>query len=403
MSKFIYTAKDAQNKEVSGSLDTTNIEEAEQLLKERDFKDIRLEEKVIKGGFSFFSSSLKPSEKLILIENLATMISSGIPIIEALETINQDSTNKHLNSITEGAITDLQRGQSLSETLRKFPRDFDKVFLASLEAGEASGKLDEVLFQLSENIKSDIELSQSVKNSLLYPALVVTVLIIVLSSMFVFVIPKVANVFTGLNIPLPLPTVILITFSNFFNKFLLYIIATVVILLSFIFFGVRSGFLKPYLFKLITVIPILNPFFKKVDLARFARTFSLLLNSGVAIIEALNLSTHVVNNELLARDIGAVKNDISEGEFLSTSLRRYKRSFPALLARLVSSGEKSGKLDKSLSDFYDFYQRQIMVDIKNFTTLLEPVLLVIIGIAIGGIILAIIAPIYQLIGQITPR
>ena len=403
MSKFIYTAKDAQNKEVSGSLDTTNIEEAEQLLKERDFKDIRLEEKVIKGGFSFFSSSLKPSEKLILIENLATMISSGIPIIEALETINQDSTNKHLNSITEGAITDLQRGQSLSETLRKFPRDFDKVFLASLEAGEASGKLDEVLFQLSENIKSDIELSQSVKNSLLYPALVVTVLIIVLSSMFVFVIPKVANVFTGLNIPLPLPTVILITFSNFFNKFLLYIIATVVILLSFIFFGVRSGFLKPYLFKLITVIPILNPFFKKVDLARFARTFSLLLNSGVAIIEALNLSTHVVNNELLARDIGAVKNDISEGEFLSTSLRRYKRSFPALLARLVSSGEKSGKLDKSLSDFYDFYQRQIRVDIKNFTTLLEPVLLVIIGIAIGGIILAIIAPIYQLIGQITPR
>jgi len=403
MSKFIYTAKDAQNKEVSGSLDTTNIEEAEQLLKERDFKDIRLEEKVIKGGFSFFSSSLKPSEKLILIENLATMISSGIPIIEALETINQDSTNKHLNSITEGAITDLQRGQSLSETLRKFPRDFDKVFLASLEAGEASGKLDEVLFQLSENIKSDIELSQSVKNSLLYPALVVTVLIIVLSSMFVFVIPKVANVFTGLNIPLPLPTVILITFSNFFNKFLLYIIATVVILLSFIFFGVRSGFLKPYLFKLITVIPILNPFFKKVDLARFARTFSLLLNSGVAIIEALNLSTHVVNNELLARDIGAVKNDISEGEFLSASLRKYKRSFPALLARLVSSGEKSGKLDKSLSDFYDFYQRQIRVDIKNFTTLLEPVLLVIIGIAIGGIILAIIAPIYQLIGQITPR
>ena len=403
MSKFIYTAKDAQNKEVSGSLDTTNIEEAEQLLKERDFKDIRLEEKVIKGGFSFFSSSLKPSEKLILIENLATMISSGIPIIEALETINQDSTNKHLNSITEGAITDLQRGQSLSETLRKFPRDFDKVFLASLEAGEASGKLDEVLFQLSENIKSDIELSQSVKNSLLYPALVVTVLIIVLSSMFVFVIPKVANVFTGLNIPLPLPTVILITFSNFFNKFLLYIIATVVILLSFIFFGVRSGFLKPYLFKLITVIPILNSFFKKVDLARFARTFSLLLNSGVAIIEALNLSTHVVNNELLARDIGAVKNDISEGEFLSTSLRKYKRSFPALLARLVSSGEKSGKLDKSLSDFYDFYQRQIRVDIKNFTTLLEPVLLVIIGIAIGGIILAIIAPIYQLIGQITPR
>jgi len=403
MSKFIYTAKDAQNKEVSGSLDTTNIEEAEQLLKERDFKDIRLEEKVIKGGFSFFSSSLKPSEKLILIENLATMISSGIPIIEALETINQDSTNKHLNSITEGAITDLQRGQSLSETLRKFPRDFDKVFLASLEAGEASGKLDEVLFQLSENIKSDIELSQSVKNSLLYPALVVTVLIIVLSSMFVFVIPKVANVFTGLNIPLPLPTVILITFSNFFNKFLLYIIATVVILLSFIFFGVRSGFLKPYLFKLITVIPILNSFFKKVDLARFARTFSLLLNSGVAIIEALNLSTHVVNNELLARDIGTVKNDISEGEFLSTSLRKYKRSFPALLARLVSSGEKSGKLDKSLSDFYDFYQRQIRVDIKNFTTLLEPVLLVIIGIAIGGIILAIIAPIYQLIGQITPR
>ena len=403
MSKFIYTAKDAQNKEVSGSLDTTNIEEAEQLLKERDFKDIRLEEKVIKGGFSFFSSSLKPSEKLILIENLATMISSGIPIIEALETINQDSTNKHLNSITEGAITDLQRGQSLSETLRKFPRDFDKVFLASLEAGEASGKLDEVLFQLSENIKSDIELSQSVKNSLLYPALVVTVLIIVLSSMFVFVIPKVANVFTGLNIPLPLPTVILITFSNFFNKFLLYIIATVVILLSFIFFGVRSGFLKPYLFKLVTLIPILNSFFKKVDLARFARTFSLLLNSGVAIIEALNLSTHVVNNELLARDIGAVKNDISEGEFLSASLRKYKRSFPALLARLVSSGEKSGKLDKSLSDFYDFYQRQIRVDIKNFTTLLEPVLLVIIGIAIGGIILAIIAPIYQLIGQITPR
>ena len=326
-----------------------------------------------------------------------------IPIIEALETINQDSTNKHLNSITEGAITDLQRGRSLSETLRKFPRDFDKVFLASLEAGEASGKLDEVLFQLSENIKSDIELSQSVKNSLLYPALVVTVLIIVLSSMFVFVIPKVANVFTGLNIPLPLPTVILITFSNFFNKFLLYIIATVVILLSFIFFGVRSGFLKPYLFKLVTLIPILNSFFKKVDLARFARTFSLLLNSGVAIIEALNLSTHVVNNELLARDIGAVKNDISEGEFLSASLRKYKRSFPALLARLVSSGEKSGKLDKSLSDFYDFYQRQIRVDIKNFTTLLEPVLLVIIGIAIGGIILAIIAPIYQLIGQITPR
>ncbi len=347
--------------------------------------------------------TLNSEEKLTIVENLSIMSSSGIPIVEALEAIKQDLQKNSSKEILGTVSKKIQEGSSLAEALEKFPNIFDEVFISTVKAGEASGNLDKALKELSISLKREIELESSVKSALLYPTLVITVATLVLLVILFFVIPRIAEVFINLKIPLPIATKLLLTSSLFITKYRLiffFLLFTCIFLFSL---ALRNKKTRGLVLNLFNNLPIIKPLILKIDLIRFTRTFSTLLGSGVPIIEACELSAQVISQNNLRKVALSLKNDLSAGKNLSDALKSHKGFFPGILAGMVATGEKSGNLDKTLIDFSDHLQDKVSLEVKNIATLIEPILLILIGIAVGAIVIAIIAPIYQLIGQISPQ
>jgi len=347
--------------------------------------------------------TLNSEEKLTIVENLSIMSSSGIPIVEALEAIKQDLQKNSSEGILGSISKKIQEGSSLAEALEKFPNIFDKVFISTVKAGEASGNLDKALRELSISLKREIELESSVKSALLYPILVITVANLVLLVILFFVIPRIAEVFINLRIPLPIATKLLLIFSLYLTKYKLVFFILLFIFIFLIFSTFKNKKTKGLVLNLFNNLPIIKPLILKIDLIRFTRTFSTLLGSGVPIIEACDLSAQVISQNNLKKVALSLKNDLAAGKNLSDALKSHKGFFPGVLAGMVATGEKSGNLDKTLIDFSDHLQDKVSLQVKNIATLIEPILLIIIGIAVGAIIIAIIAPIYQLIGQISPQ
>ncbi|MCH7541189.1 type II secretion system F family protein [Patescibacteria group bacterium] len=346
---------------------------------------------------------LSQSEKLAIVESLSIMLSAGIPIIEALESIAEDMVDKNAKLIVVGVSQEISGGKSLFDALNSFPESFDPVLTNIIKSGEASGKLDKVLAKVTENFKSSIETSDNIKSALFYPVLVLVTLTAVSIYMFAFALPRIANVFTDLAIELPAYSAFIIKSSLFFQKYFIYIISIfiVLILVSIRLLAVTK--IRRVLFTLLTKVPSFHSLFKLLDLSRFTSTTALLLNAGLPIIDALDISKNVVISPKFKGDIEFLKESITQGTSLSEGMKVRTKSFPSLLRRIISVGEETGNLGKSLADISSHYEKKFTNIIRNLTVLLEPILMVLIGILVGVVLLSIIAPIYQLIGQINPE
>ena len=346
---------------------------------------------------------LSQHEKLALVEGLSIMLSAAIPITEALESIAEDAANKNAKTIIEGVSAEISGGKSLADAMSSFPDSFDPVLTNIIRSGEASGKLDKVLAQVAANLKSNIETADNIKSALFYPVLVIITLTAVSIYMFGFALPRIATVFADLAIELPAYSAFVIKSSLFFQKYFVYILSTLIVLvLISIRFLTVTRFRRVF-FSLLTRVPNIRTLIKFMDLARFTSTTALLLNAGLPIIEALDISKNVVVSPKLRGDIGFLKESITQGTSLSEGMKNRAASFPSLLRRVVNVGEETGNLDKSLADISGHYEKKFADIIRNLTVLLEPILLVLIGIVVGVVLLSIIAPIYQLIGQISPQ
>ncbi|OGY24027.1 MAG: hypothetical protein A2Y57_02225, partial [Candidatus Woykebacteria bacterium RBG_13_40_7b] len=349
----------------------------------------------------FFKKTLPPTEKLTMVESLSTMLSSGIPILEALESVKEDSTNPLAQKIVSSVIEDVTAGKNLTEALGQFEESFDKVFLSVLRSGEASGKLDQVLKELAQNTRSEMELRDTVRSAMFYPSLVMGLLFVVLAIMLFFVLPRVAIVFNRMQMDLPLPTKILISISLFIAKNTPLVAGSLAAILILIIWLMSLKSTRKALLQIALSSPVLGRILKEIDLTKFSRTLSLLLNSGVPIISSFELAADVVFQDKTKSDLLGIKNKISSGKTLAEAFKSYPKTFPSLVARIISTGERSGTLDKNLLTLSEFYQNKVNNQVKNLSTLIEPILLIIIGVIVGGVIISIIAPIYQLIGQIS--
>ncbi len=340
-------------------------------------------------------------EKLTFIESLSIMLSSGIPILEALEAVKDDSLSKNSKSVIGAVIDSVQSGQSLAESFSQFPAIFDPIFINTVKAGEESGNLDKVLLQLVKNLRDIDKLKSDVKAAMLYPAIVLGVLAVVLVVLFGFVVPRVAVIFTRLNVPKPLPTRIFLAVALSIHRYYLIFGLGIAILAALTLFLFSNKSFRERIITLGFRLPFFSGILRYVDLSRFSSTLALLLSAGVPIIEGVERATTVVVNKTTKEELGEVAHKLTGGKSLAGSLREYK-TFPALMSRIIGTGEKTGNLDKVLSEVSVYYQDKLEREIKSFSVVLEPALIIIVGVIVAAVILSIIAPIYQLISQINP-
>ena len=347
-----------------------------------------------------FQSALSQSEKLALISNFGVMLTAGIPLLEIIESLLIDVKGAQ-QRILKTLQADLKQGQTLASTFSKFPKSFDPIFVNLVKAGEQSGTLDVTLKNLEATIKKEIEFSDKIKAALAYPVLVVIVFTAVLIMILTFVVPRISQVFVKLKVDLPLPTKVLVFLSNFFIQFtpLIIILAFLLFLTAYLLYKTQ----KRYFLNSIFSLPLISRLGKYIDLTRFSRSLALLLSSGIPIIEALELSRQVVVRAEIGRAVERAKQAVIAGQSLSFGLKQNKGAIPAMMIRLINAGERSGSLDKSMLEIAQYYDNQVSNSLKIISELLEPALLVIIGLLVGGTMLAIVAPIYQMIGQIKTR
>ena len=341
-------------------------------------------------------------EKAAIVESLGIMLDAGIPILEALDSIEADSTSPKTKQVVQIIRDSTQKGHSLAESFSQFPNIFDEILINTVKAGEESGSLDKVLKELTESLKRTEELKSDVRGAMIYPAIVFVVLFFVLVVLMGFVIPRIAVVFDRLNIPKPLPTRILLSTSTLFSDYFLYFIGFIVLLTLLIIYTLSQKGTRKKLFTASFHLPIFGSILRYLDLARFSGTLSLLLSSGIPIIRAVESSATVVINHKTFMELTEITHNLTKGENLSSSMRKYK-TFPTLMTRIISTGEKTGRLDEVLAEVSSHYHSNLRRQVKVLSTSIEPILIVIIGIIVGLVILAIISPIYQLIGQISPR
>ncbi|MFA9288337.1 MAG: type II secretion system F family protein [Weeksellaceae bacterium] len=341
--------------------------------------------------------TLSGKDKIALISNLATMLAAGISILETVDSLLEDSKGNQ-KKLLEIIHEDLMQGKHINVSFAKFPKIFDKVTVNIIKAAEEAGTLDVSLKDIKSHIQKEMEFMDKVKSAMTYPILIFGVFILVMLMILIFVIPRMASVFTRMKAELPLPTKVLIFISDIVvnNTVALVLgIASIITALILIY-----KYKRRWILNILFSLPVVSGLVLNIDLTRFTRSMSLLLSSGLTVTNALELTQNVVMRRDVSRLIEHTHNTVLGGKHLAEGLRDGKGLIPMLMIKIIEAGEKTGTLDKSMQDMSEYLDYQVSKSLDALTTLIEPIMLIFIGIIVGGMMLSIIAPIYSIIGQV---
>lgn len=345
----------------------------------------------------FARVKLKGTEKLELIGSFATMLGSGISILEMVKSLAED-TKGGQKLILEEMREDLTQGKRIYVTFAKFPRVFDRVSVNVIRASEEAGTLDLALKDLRTALQKDMEFSDKIRSALMYPSFIIVVFVGILGMILTFVIPKISTVFLQLNVPLPFATRAMIFMSDLVVKNTLWFGGGVIGVGAFVYYLLT--YKRKQVLEVFFRLPLISTLVMQIDVTNFARNLSVLLTSGLPITQALELVSEVVVRRSMSDLLLNTKNMVLAGRPVSEGFRADKGAVPSIVIKLVEAGEKTGTLDRSLSEIAEYFDYKVTYTLKSLTALLEPVMLVLVGVAVGGMMLAIIAPVYGLISQI---
>ncbi len=344
-----------------------------------------------------YNTQISSNDKIALVSNMHTMLTSGIPILETVESLLEDSKGG-LKKLLQTMRQDLGQGQHIYITFAKFPKVFDKVTVNIIKSAEESGTLDVALEDLKLSIRKDIEFNDKIRSALIYPVFILIVFVMVMVVILVVVVPKISTVFSHLNVVLPLPTKIMIFLSDALLNYtipIILVIAAIAFGIVYIYQQNRILFMR-----MLTSLPLISLLAQQIDLTRFTRSLYLLLTAGIPITTALELTQDVVIKKNISNAIKHAKNYVYSGKKLSEGFKDSKNVIPPIMIKIIEAGERSGSLDKAMLDVSEYLDYQVSNTLKTVTALIEPIMLVGVGILVGGMMMAIIAPIYQLIGQV---
>jgi len=402
MSTYLYEAFDKDGTVVRGEFDAQGKGEVLEHLLRRSLKPVSI--RALRDGSQGLSRSffnrLSSVDVLFLVRNLSTTIKAGMSIVESLDVLIADTDKPFLRSMLQRVQAGIKSGQQLSVEFEAYKKHFPAAFIGMLKAGEISGALDKTLDSLAVYLTKEFQLRSQVRSALVYPTVLLCASLGVITLLLGVVLPKLTKAFTESKIELPLLTRIFIGISNALTYSLILDVLIVGFLAWLFFYFRRTSLGKRIWQSTITHLPIAKDVIRKVAIVRFTRTFGNLIGSGISAIEALEISADSLGNAEYAAALHAAARDLERGVSLSHSLERSPQLFPRILVGLIVVGERTGSLSPMLLSLSEFYDEEVSNRLKNLTSVLEPLLLLVMGVVVGAIALSILLPIYQLVGKV---
>jgi type IV pilus assembly protein PilC len=395
MAVFVYqgrTASGVQNGEIEAPDRSSAVGE----LRRRAILVTKIAEKTAPKMSFKFGGKVKDKEMAIFTRQFSTMIDAGLPLVQCLNILAEQSESKTLRSVTGQVARHVEAGSTLADALRRHPRTFDDLFTNLVEVGEAGGILDVVLQRLAAYIEKAAALKRKVKAAMVYPCAIIGVALLVVIFMLTFVIPTFAQMFKDLGADLPLPTKIVMLLSDFVRSYILLIIAGMIgaVMALRSYYRTEGG--RATIDALMLKLPVFGTLVRKVAVARFTRTLGTLVQSGVPILDGLRITARTAGNKVVEKAVLQCRAAVTEGKTLADPLRT-SGVFPPMVTQMISVGEQTGALDAMLSKIADFYDDEVDTAVSTLTSLLEPIMIVFLGVVVGGLVVAMYLPIFKLV------
>jgi len=400
MAIFQYKALDSNRNTTNGLIEAVNESVAAEILQEKGLSIVSLKEKSakVKSKSTSFLGRVKTKDLVVFSRQFSVMVSANVAMVQALQILVEQTENITLKMIISDIADEVDSGARLSDALAKRPKVFSGFFINVVKSGETSGKLDEILSYLADEMEKDYDMMSKIKGAMIYPAFVFGGLVVVGTVMMVFVVPKLTGILTETGAELPMATKILIGTSGFLSNFwwLIFIILAGVVGGIKLYIGTYAG--KRQVDWLILRLPIFGKLFQRIYLVRFTRSMNTLIIGGVTITKSLKIVSEIVGNQIYKDLITKTSKEVEDGNSIS-SVFANSTEMPPMVSQMMSIGEKTGKLDVVLSKITDFYTREINNIIANLMTLMEPIIMVIMGVAVGVMVAAVIMPMYNMASQ----
>lgn len=399
--KLNYKAINKEGKTVKGVIEGKNTNEAVNYLRSYGFLPINVTEKkenILAGYFPFLKGT-SSSDLLFFTRQLASMLSSGLTLMQALNILKEQVQKPAMIEVLTGMVTDIEEGKSFSDAIAKHPHVFSPIYISLIKAAETSGLLDKVLLRIADNLEKQQKLGSTIKGALMYPAIVIIGMVAVMTIMMIFVVPQLTTLYQNLDISLPLSTQIVIGLSNFMITFWPIIIGVVVFMVSFYSRWHKTETGKMIVDDFMLKLPVFGKLIRQMVLTEFCRTLGLLVGSGALIVEALKETAAVAGNVLYQNAVLGIARRVEKGMSIGDAMQIYGL-FPPILVQMVKIGEETGKLDESLLKVSEYFEREVDETVKTLTTALEPIIMVILGLGVAFLIISIITPIYNLTSAI---
>jgi type IV pilus assembly protein PilC len=400
MQEWVWEARARTGEVRKGIMEAESETAVQNRLKAQNLTPTKVKKKAQELNISF-GSPVSEQELVVFIRQFATMIDAGLPLVQCLDILSQQGENKAFNRILKDIKGNVEQGATFSESLRKHPKVFDELFVNLVAAGEMGGILDTILQRLAIYIEKRVKLKRQVRSALVYPTAVMIIAGVVLGVLLTFVIPSFQVMFRdfGGEDELPGPTQFVINLSNGFVNNLPYIIIGIVAISAAVSYSYRQPAGKAFWHRLLLTVPILGPVMRKIAVSRFTRTLGTLLSSGVPILDALEIVAKASGNVVVEKAINDTANRIREGRTMAEPLMETK-VFPPMVVQMIGVGEQTGALDQMLNKIADFYEEEVDVAVAALTSLLEPLMMVVIGGMVGFMLIAMYMPIFEMAGKV---
>ncbi|MDB6123997.1 MAG: pilus assembly protein PilC [Pedosphaera sp.] len=395
MPSFAYTARETgTGREVRSSVEAATEQAAINALLNRNLLVVSIKEKVGKKGKTS-GGKVALQDLVIFTRQLATMLDAGLAMVSSLQGLAEQTTNKVMHDVIKDVCTRVESGDSFSEALIKHPKVFNRLYVCMVGAGEKGGLLSEILSRLATYLENTARLRRKVKSALMYPTVVTVVAIGITIFLLVKVVPVFGDIFESFGAALPTPTQYLINLSKFVQKYIIFVLLGGGGLVYGWFYFIKTPVGREFWDGRRIKLPVFGHIAHKICLARFTRTFSSLIRSGVPILEVMGITANTVGNVVMEKAIKVATTDIERGENISAALSKHS-VFPPMIIRMLSAGEQTGKLDAMMERISDFLDEEIETILSGLTSLIEPILIVFLGVVVGGIVICMFLPIFKM-------
>jgi type IV pilus assembly protein PilC len=396
MATFTYTARAFNGDLRTATIDASSRDDVIAQLRKQRLSVVKIDQDAAK---KIGRGSIKTRDIVIFTRQFSTMINSGLPLVQALTILAEQTDNKALSEVTRKVVFDVESGNTVADALSKHPRAFTNLYVNMVAAGEAGGILDTILLRLATFLEKNDALVRKVKGAMIYPAVIMSVAAIAVVTLLIFVIPVFAGMFASAGQALPLPTRIVIGASGFLKAYW-WVIGAVIIIGGYSlkkYYATSSG--KLVIDRLLLHFPVLGDVLRKSAVSRFTRTLGTLISSGVSILEGLEITAKTAGNRVIQDAIMQSRSSIAGGDTIAQPLQKSK-VFPPMVISMIAVGEQTGGLDEMLSKIADFYDEEVDSAVSNLLSLLEPIMIVFLGVVVGGMVVAMYLPIFDMVNAV---